>query len=108
MILLVSLYELGHQPLALSVAAGLLESAGFRTETLDLAVEELDREKVARARVAALSVPMHTALRLGVRAAAKIREINPTCHVCFFGLYAALNREYLLEHAADSVVGPED
>jgi len=50
---------------------------------------------------------MHTALRLGVRAAERVREINPSCHICFYGLYASLNSEYLLKRFADSVIGGE-
>ena len=50
---------------------------------------------------------MHTALRLGVRVAARVREVNPTCHVAFYGLYATLNADYLLAHGADSVMGGE-
>ena len=48
---------------------------------------------------------MHTALRLGVRVAEQIRQTNPTCHICLYGLYASLNAEYLLERVADSVIG---
>src|SRR6266849_4602158 len=50
---------------------------------------------------------MHTALRLGVAAARRVRDLNPRCHVCFYGLYASLNGEYLLRECADSVVGGE-
>src|SRR5437867_4076872 len=50
---------------------------------------------------------MHTALRLGVALAARVRIVNPTCHIAFYGLYAALNAEYLLKHAADSVMSGE-
>jgi hypothetical protein len=39
---------------------------------------------------------MHTALRLGGRAAEEVRRINPRCHICFYGLYASLNADYLL------------
>jgi radical SAM superfamily enzyme YgiQ (UPF0313 family) len=106
-ILLVSCYELGHQPLALASPMGFLEAAGFHPAALDLSVEGLDAEVVRRARLVALSVPMHTALRLGVRAAERIRELNPAARVCFYGLYATLNAEYLLRHGADWVVGGE-
>ncbi|HKG22342.1 MAG TPA: CUAEP/CCAEP-tail radical SAM protein, partial [Blastocatellia bacterium] len=61
----------------------------------------------ARARFVGISVPMHTALRLGLRVAEQIRRINPDCHICFYGLYASLNEDYLLQHAADSVIGGE-
>jgi len=50
---------------------------------------------------------MHTALRLGVRIARRARELNPTVHICFYGLYATLNRPYLLRDLADSVIGGE-
>jgi radical SAM superfamily enzyme YgiQ (UPF0313 family) len=106
-ILLVACYELGHQPLAVAWPAAFLERAGFAPAVMDLAVEPFDADKVRRARLVAVSVPMHTALRLGVTAAARIREVNPTCHVCFYGLYATLNAEYLLAHGVDSVVGGE-
>jgi radical SAM superfamily enzyme YgiQ (UPF0313 family) len=106
-ILLVACYELGHQPLAVAWPAAFLERAGRAPAVMDLSVEPLDVEKVRRARVVAVSVPMHTALRLGVRAAERVREINPSCHVCFYGLYAILNAEYLLAHVADSVLGGE-
>src|SRR5262249_4144413 len=107
-VLLVSCYELGHQPLALaSPAAHLLAQTTAAVECLDLAVEPLDPDKVRRADVVGISVPMHTPLRLGVRAAARVRSLNPICHICFYGLYASLNSEYLLGHLADSVIGGE-
>jgi radical SAM superfamily enzyme YgiQ (UPF0313 family) len=107
-VLLVSCYELGHQPLALAgPAAHILAETPAAVECLDLAVEPFDSDKVRRADVVGISVPMHTALRMGVRAAARVRSLNPTCHVCFYGLYATLNRKYLLGHLADSVIGGE-
>jgi radical SAM superfamily enzyme YgiQ (UPF0313 family) len=106
-ILLVSCYELGHQPLALASPLAFLERAGFAAEALDISVEQFDADKAARADLVAISVPMHTALRLGVRVAAQIRRINPGCHICFYGLYASLNAEYLLAHCGDSVIGGE-
>jgi radical SAM superfamily enzyme YgiQ (UPF0313 family) len=74
---------------------------------MDVSVEPFDPEKVAQARLVAVSVPMHTALRLGVAVAERVRAINPTCHICFYGLYAALNADHLLAHHADSVFGGE-
>jgi radical SAM superfamily enzyme YgiQ (UPF0313 family) len=106
-ILLIACYELGHQPLGIASPLGFLERAGYVPEALDIAVDRLDPAKVMQARFIGLSVPMHTALRLGVRVAERIRELNPTCHICFYGLYASLNAAYLLEHVADSVIGGE-
>jgi len=102
-ILLISCYDLGHQPLAVASAAVFLERAGYTPDTLDISVESFEVESAVRARFVGISVPMHTALRLGVRVAEQIRQTNPTCHICFYGLYASLNAEYLLERVADSV-----
>ena len=74
---------------------------------LDIAVERLNAAKVAQARFIGLAVPMHTALRLGLRVVERIRALNPTCHICCYGLYATLNAEYLLAHGVDSVIGGE-
>jgi radical SAM superfamily enzyme YgiQ (UPF0313 family) len=106
-ILLIACYELGHQPLGIASPLGFLEQAGYAPEALDIAVERLDAEKVAQARFIGIAVPMHTALRLGVRLAERIRELNPTCHICCYGLYASLNAKYLLTHGVDSVIGGE-
>jgi radical SAM superfamily enzyme YgiQ (UPF0313 family) len=84
-----------------------LEQAGFAPDALDIAVQPFDLEKIARARFIGISVPMHTALRLGVRVAERVREINPAAKICFYGLYAALNADYLLEHGADYCIGGE-
>lgn len=106
-ILLVSCYELGHQPHGLAMPLAFLERAGFAAETLDLSVEAFDRVRVGRARFIGVSVPMHTALRLAVQFAQRAREINPDAHICFYGLYATLNAAHLLGGAADTVLGGE-
>src|SRR5438445_2795998 len=106
-ILLVACYELGHQPLAVAWPAAFLERLGYRPATLDVSVEPFDAEAVKRARLVAISVPMHTALRVGVAVAERVRALNPGAHLCFFGLYATLNADYLLAHGADSVIGGE-
>src|SRR5437660_12323293 len=106
-ILLISCYELGHQPLGAALPQAFLERAGFAPDTLDISVERFDPDKVARAQLIGISVPMHTALRLGMRVAERIREINPAAKICLYGLYAALNADYLLEHGADFCIGGE-
>src|SRR5438034_3926251 len=106
-ILLVSCYELGHQPLGLAWPKAFLERAGYAPATVDLAVEALDEPSLRQARLIAIAVPMHTALRLGVRAAERIRRVNPACRIVFHGLYALLNAAYLLAHVADAVLGGE-
>ena len=106
-IVLISCYELGHQPLGLALPLGFLERAGFAPVALDIARDKLDEQLLARAEFVGISVPMHTAMRLGVRVAQRVRHINPRCHVCFYGLYSTLNADYLLDNYADSIVGGE-
>lgn len=106
-VLLCSTYELGHQPLALAQPAAHLVAAGFDVRCRDLAVESLERNEVDWADLVGISVPMHTAIRLGVRLGREIKSVKPDAHLCFFGLYASLNARYLLEQCADSVVGGE-
>ncbi len=106
-VLLVSCYELGRQPQALALPIAFMERAGFQPATLDLALEKLDAAKVRHARFVGISVPMHTALRLGVQVSRRIRERNPSCHICFYGHYAVLHAESLLGGGADSVLGGE-
>ncbi|MBA3414094.1 MAG: hypothetical protein H0U10_02575, partial [Chloroflexia bacterium] len=95
-ILFVSCYELGHQPVALAGPLAVLRAAGFAPAAVDTAVEPLPDETVAAAKLVAIAVPMHTALRLGVAVAATVRRANPAAHVCFYGLYATLNAGHLL------------
>jgi hypothetical protein len=84
--LLVSTYELGHQPLNLASPAAGLAAAGHEVRCVDLAVEELDPGAVDWADVVAFSVPMHTATRLAVQAAAVIRGRRPELPLCAYGL----------------------
>jgi radical SAM superfamily enzyme YgiQ (UPF0313 family) len=106
-ILLLACYEMGHQPLSLAWPAAVLRRAGFPVLPVDLAVEPLPRDAAARANFVGIAAPMHTALRLGVRAAQEVRALNPSAHICFYGLYAWLNADYLLETIADSVIAGE-
>jgi len=106
-ILLISCYELGHQPIGLAQPTGFLEQKGYAPFTLDLSVEDFDTQRVELAQVVGISVPMHTALSLGCQVAERIRHTNPNTHICFYGLYASLNAEFLLDHLADSVIGGE-
>ncbi len=106
-VLLVSAYELGHQPFAIASAWAQLDGAGHRVAAVDASVDSIDDRAFDSARLVAISVPMHTALRLGLEIARRARAQNPECHVCLFGLYAWLNAKDLLTRAADSVIGGE-
>ena len=96
-VVLISCYELGHQPIGVAQPLGFLEQAGYRPLGLDISVEALNETALGHASFVGISVPMHTALRLGLRVAELIRTINPSAHICFYGLYASLNADFLLE-----------
>ena len=102
-ILVVSCYELGRQPMGAAAALAALERAGFCPAAQDVSVEKLSGEALSRARLVLISVPMHTALQLGVRVAAKARAAN--AQVGFFGLYATLNAAHLRERHGEFVAG---
>jgi radical SAM superfamily enzyme YgiQ (UPF0313 family) len=106
-ILLVSCYELGHQPFHLASLQTRLSKAGYAPLPVDTAVEPLTDEAILNARLVGISVPMHTALRLGERLAQRVRSLNPSAHICFYGLYASLNADYLLQGTIDSAIGGE-
>jgi radical SAM superfamily enzyme YgiQ (UPF0313 family) len=107
-IVLVSTYEMGHQPLGLAWPAAALRAAGHEVRTLDLAVESPEAERFAGAGLVGISVPMHTAARLGVALARRLRALRPELHIAFYGLYATPLYERLTEGGlADSVVGGE-
>src|SRR5438093_8154765 len=92
-VLLVSTYELGHQPLHVASPAAALRKAGHEVRCLDLSVERWDAGTLEWAQAAGFSVPMHTAMRLAMRAAAGVRRARPEVPVCFYGLYAPVSRD---------------
>jgi radical SAM superfamily enzyme YgiQ (UPF0313 family) len=106
-VLLVSCYELGHQPLSLAFPLSYLREAGYAPRAVDSSVETLEDEAIRAARLVAIAVPMHTALRLGTQIATRVRQVNPSAVICFYGLYAWLNADFLLREHGDYVIGGE-
>jgi radical SAM superfamily enzyme YgiQ (UPF0313 family) len=106
-VLLVSTYELGHQPLHVASPAAALRAAGHEVRCLDLAVERWDPAAVEWAERVAFSVPMHTAMRLAMQAAGAVKRDRPDLPVCFYGLYAPVSRDLTLGALADRVIAGE-
>ncbi|QBD77968.1 B12-binding domain-containing radical SAM protein [Ktedonosporobacter rubrisoli] len=106
-ILLISCYELGHQPFHLASLSAMLQQAGYSPQTIDSAVETPSDEVLRQATFIGISVPMHTALRLGEQIARRARSLNPAAHICLYGLYALLNADHLLQTTIDSAIGGE-
>jgi radical SAM superfamily enzyme YgiQ (UPF0313 family) len=106
-VLLISTYELGHQPLHVSSPAAALLRAGHDVRALDLSVEAWDSDAVASADAIAFSVPMHTAMRLALQAATAIRTERPSVPLCLYGLYAAVARDHTVGSVVDRVIAGE-
>jgi len=106
-VLLISTYELGRQPFGLASPAAWLRDVGATVNCLDLSRESFNEEFVRAADVVAFYVPMHTATRLAVQLIEPVRKLNPRAHICFYGLYAPMNEEYLRRLGAQTILGGE-
>ena len=108
-VVLISIYELGRQPFSISSPAAWLKQLDCNIACVDLAVQTFSEccEVIALADVLAISLPMHTATRLAAGVVAKIKAVNPTAHICFYGLYAPGNEDYLRSIGGETVLGGE-
>jgi len=106
-VLLLSTYDLGHQPFSLASPAAKLLEAGADITCNDLAIESLNEKAVLNADLIAIYLQMHTATRLSISLLPRLKKINPQAHVAFYGLYAPLNADYLKTIGGDSFVGGE-
>ena len=104
-VLLISTYELGRQPFGLASPAAWLRADGFQTTSLDLSRQSLDEEAVRTASLIAFYLPMHTATRIAVRALERVRKLNPSAHLCGFGLYAPVNAGLLRRLGVGTTAG---
>lgn len=106
-IVLISTYELGHQPFGLASPAAWLKEAGAKVVCCDLAVENLQEDVIRSADLIAFYLPMHTATRIATPVVGRVRTINPDAHLCFYGLYASVNEKFLRSLGADTILGGE-
>ena len=106
-ILLISTYELGHQPFGLASPAAWLAARGHEVTCADLCIESLPSDAVHEACLIAFFLPMHTATRLAVPVIGKVRSMNPGAQLCCYGLYAPLNEPYLRKLGVETILGGE-
>ncbi|MGH2884796.1 MAG: CUAEP/CCAEP-tail radical SAM (seleno)protein [Solirubrobacteraceae bacterium] len=105
-VLLISTYELGHQPLHVASPAATLRRAGHEIRCLDLSVQPWDPDSLEWAQAVGFSVPMHTAMRLALSAGRRARREHPALPICFYGLYATVSHELIeRELAAHAIAG---
>jgi radical SAM superfamily enzyme YgiQ (UPF0313 family) len=89
-VLLMSTYELGRQPLHVASPAAAIIAAGHDVRAIDLAVQPWDAALITWADAIAISTPMHTATRIAVGAANRVRRQSPDLPIAAYGLYAAM------------------
>jgi radical SAM superfamily enzyme YgiQ (UPF0313 family) len=106
-ILLISTYELGRQPFGLASPAAWLRARGHEVVCLDLTREAFEEGAVRDADLVAFYVPMHTATRLAAGLIDRVRGISSRAHLCFYGLYAPVNEEYLRGLGVGTILGGE-
>jgi radical SAM superfamily enzyme YgiQ (UPF0313 family) len=106
-IVLISTYELGRQPFGLASPVAWLRARSHSVTRLDLSREAVDEPAIRAADLVAFYVPMHTATRLAAGLITPIREMNPLAHICFYGLYAPVNEEYLRGLGVGTILGGE-
>jgi radical SAM superfamily enzyme YgiQ (UPF0313 family) len=104
---LISTYELGHQPIHLALPAAELAASGVEVRSLDLSVDQFDLGMLEDVDAVAFSVPMHTAMRLATEVASNVRTARPELPIAFYGLYAAVGREWTMGRVADLVISGE-
>ena len=106
-VLLVSTYEMGRQPFGLASPAAWLRAAGHDVTLADVSCAPMPRHALETAELIAFFLPMHTATKLFLRMVDRIRAINPSAHLCAYGLYAPLNESRLREAGVTTILGGE-
>ncbi len=106
-VVLISTYELGHQPFGLASPAAWLRARGAVVTCLDLSREAFREQPVREAGLVAFYVPMHTATRLAAQLVEPVRRLNPRAHLCFYGLYAPINEAHFRGLGVETILGGE-
>ena len=106
-VLLVSTYELGHQPFGLASPAAWLNRVGASVRCIDLSREPFRAGDFENVDFVGFYMHMHTATRLAGQLIPKVAQINENAHLCAYGLYAPMNESFLRSLGVTSIVGGE-
>jgi radical SAM family protein len=106
-VVLISTYDLGRQPFGLASPAAWLREAGADVVCVDVSRAKLPVDDVRAADLVAWFLPMHTATRLALDVIDHVRRVNPSAHLCAYGLYAPLNADVLRAHGVETILGAE-
>lgn len=106
-IVLVSTYELGHQPFGLASPKAWLVRAGHEVHAVDVSKTRLSDDVIRQAGAVAFSLPMHTATRLAIPVIERVKRVNPSARIACYGLYAPLNADLLRGLGVEAILGGE-
>jgi radical SAM superfamily enzyme YgiQ (UPF0313 family) len=106
-VVLISTYDLGHQPFGLASPKAWLARDGHSVRTLDLSVDKFREPLVREADLVAFYLPMHTATRLALPVIERVRRLNPDARIVCYGLYAPLNADLLRGIGVEAILGGE-
>jgi radical SAM superfamily enzyme YgiQ (UPF0313 family) len=106
-VVLISTYDLGHQPFGLASPKAWLARDGHSVRTLDLTVDKFSEPLVREAGLVAFYLPMHTATRLALPVIERVRRLNPDARIVCYGLYAPLNADLLRGIGVETILGGE-
>jgi radical SAM superfamily enzyme YgiQ (UPF0313 family) len=106
-VVLISTYELGHQPFGLASPKAWLTRDAHTVQCLDLAVEPFSEALIQSADLIGFYLPMHTATRLAMPVLERVKRLNPFARVVCYGLYAPLNADLLRGLGVEAVIGGE-
>ncbi|MGI8756456.1 MAG: CUAEP/CCAEP-tail radical SAM (seleno)protein [Acidimicrobiales bacterium] len=106
-VLLISTYELGHQPLHIASPAQALRRCSHQVRCVDTSIDPWQPSETDDVDIVAISVPMHTAMRLALDIARTIRARHPELPICLYGLYGGVARDHTLGPVADRLIAGE-
>ena len=106
-VVLISTYDLGHQPFGLASPKAWLARDGHAVRTLDLTVDKFSEPLIREAELVAFYLPMHTATRLALPVIDRVRRLNPDARIVCYGLYAPLNADLLHGVGVEAILGGE-
>jgi len=106
-VVLISTYELGRQPFGLASPAAWLRAEGHEVTLADLSRAPMPWSAIEHAELIGVFLPMHTATRLFLKIADRIRAANPRAHLAAYGLYAPLNTDALRTAGVQTIIGGE-
>ncbi|MGH9810714.1 MAG: CUAEP/CCAEP-tail radical SAM (seleno)protein, partial [Terriglobia bacterium] len=106
-IVLISTYELGHQPFGLASPQAWLAREGHTVTCADVAVEPFPEPAIRDADLIAFYLPMHTATRLAMPLIGRAKKLNPGARLACYGLYAPINAEMLRSLGVEAIAGGE-